>query len=116
MPSCQSTPPDLARIDLQMPGMDGLKTSRRLRAFQDAGELRRLPIIALTADAMGSDREATRGRDGRAPDHASAAGRTAQRAASVARRGRRLTALRQARADRRRRSASSTPSPASINA
>jgi signal transduction histidine kinase len=57
--SCQSTPPDLVLMDIQMPGMDGLETTRRLRALQQAGRLRRFPIIALTAHAMASDRQAS---------------------------------------------------------
>ncbi len=59
MASCQSTPPDLVLMDIQMPGMDGLETTRRLRALQAAGELRPFPIIALTAHAMASDRQAS---------------------------------------------------------
>jgi signal transduction histidine kinase/CheY-like chemotaxis protein len=59
MLSCRSTPPDLVLMDIQMPGMDGLETTRRLRALQAAGELRRFPIIALTAHAMASDRQAS---------------------------------------------------------
>ncbi|HZT54588.1 MAG TPA: ATP-binding protein [Burkholderiaceae bacterium] len=57
--SCRSMPPDLVLMDIQMPGMDGLETTRRLRALQDAGELRRFPIIALTAHALGADRQAS---------------------------------------------------------
>jgi CheY-like chemotaxis protein len=59
MLSCQSMPPDLVLMDIQMPGMDGIETTRRLRALQDAGQLRRFPIIALTAHAMPSDRQAS---------------------------------------------------------
>ncbi|HWI11367.1 MAG TPA: ATP-binding protein [Burkholderiaceae bacterium] len=59
MLSCRSTPPDLVLMDIQMPGMDGLETTRRLRALQAAGELRRFPIIALTAHATASDRAAS---------------------------------------------------------
>jgi len=59
MLSCRSTPPDLVLMDIQMPGMDGLETTRRLRALQAAGELRPFPIIALTAHAMASDRAAS---------------------------------------------------------
>ena len=57
--SCQSTPPDLVLMDIQMPGMDGLETTRKLRALQATGELPRFPIIALTAHAMASDRQAS---------------------------------------------------------
>jgi len=56
---CRNTPPDLVLMDIQMPGMDGLETTRRLRALQATGELRRFPIIALTAHAMTSDRQAS---------------------------------------------------------
>jgi PAS domain S-box-containing protein len=59
MVSCQSTAPDLVLMDIQMPGMDGLETTRRLRALQAEGSLRPFPIIALTAHAMAADRQAS---------------------------------------------------------
>ncbi|CAN5180854.1 hypothetical protein BH11PSE9_BH11PSE9_02790 [soil metagenome] len=59
MASCEKEPPDLVLMDIQMPGMDGLETTRRLRALQAAGRLPRFPIIALTAHAMDSDRLAS---------------------------------------------------------
>ncbi|MCH2556874.1 MAG: response regulator [Alcanivorax sp.] len=45
---------DLVFMDVQMPGMDGLETTRRLRAQE--GEGPRTPIIALTAHALESER------------------------------------------------------------
>ncbi|AGA90351.1 PAS domain S-box [Thioflavicoccus mobilis 8321] len=44
---------DAVLIDIQMPGMDGLDTTRQLRAVGC-----RVPIIALTANAMQRDRDA----------------------------------------------------------
>jgi CheY-like chemotaxis protein len=46
--------PDLIVMDIQLPKMDGLEVTRKLR---QAPEFRQTPIIALTASAMDGDRE-----------------------------------------------------------
>ena len=46
---------DLALLDLQMPGMDGLQVIAEWRRKEPAGK--RLPVVALTAHSMKGDRE-----------------------------------------------------------
>jgi PAS domain S-box-containing protein len=48
--------PDIMLVDIQMPGMDGMETMRRLRAHTDQ-MIAHTPIIAITALAMSGDRE-----------------------------------------------------------
>ena len=47
--------PDLILMDIEMPGLGGLETARRIRARAD---WQRVPILALTANARDDDRDA----------------------------------------------------------
>ena len=50
--------PDVVLMDLQMPVMDGLEATRRIREAEASGQLPRTPIIAMTANAFAEDRQA----------------------------------------------------------
>ncbi|MDX1499033.1 MAG: response regulator [Woeseiaceae bacterium] len=49
---------DVVLMDCQMPVLDGLRASRRIRELECAAGLARLPIVAVTANALKGDREA----------------------------------------------------------
>jgi two-component system, sensor histidine kinase and response regulator len=49
---------DLVFMDCQMPEMDGLEATRRIRGWERRRGAGRLPIISLTANAMNGDRAA----------------------------------------------------------
>jgi two-component system, sensor histidine kinase and response regulator len=48
---------DVVLMDCQMPEMDGYETTRQLRNSAASHKNRNIPIIALTANALGMDRE-----------------------------------------------------------
>lgn len=54
----QSEPFDLVLMDCQMPIMDGYQATRAVREWEGStGRRQRLPIVAMTANAMQGDRE-----------------------------------------------------------
>ena len=53
LPMAREDLPDLVLMDIALPGMDGVEAARRLRA---APETAAIPIVALTASVMETDR------------------------------------------------------------
>jgi CheY-like chemotaxis protein len=51
-------PYDLVLMDVNMPEVDGIEATRRIRAAEDERAARRTPVIALTANAFDEDRDA----------------------------------------------------------
>lgn len=47
--------PDLILMDIQLPGIDGLEATRRIRSSRANGSI---PIVAITSHALVGDREA----------------------------------------------------------
>ena len=43
-------------MDVQMPGMDGLETTRRIRRIEETNNMKQTPILATTGNAIQDDR------------------------------------------------------------
>lgn len=55
---CCSARFDLVLMDIQMPEMDGRQATIGIRAYEATADLSRMPIVALTANALKEDRDA----------------------------------------------------------
>jgi PAS domain S-box-containing protein len=57
---------DIVLTDIHMPGMDGIEATQAIRAFETANGRKRVPIVALTADALETGKRACKdaGMDG----------------------------------------------------
>lgn len=51
---------DLVLMDMQMPELDGVSATRALRAIESGAAVRRVPVVAMTANAAGEDLGACR--------------------------------------------------------
>jgi signal transduction histidine kinase/CheY-like chemotaxis protein/HAMP domain-containing protein len=57
---CQAEAFDLVLMDMQMPNMDGLEATEKIRAWERQTGKRRVPIVAMTANALEMDRQRCR--------------------------------------------------------
>ena len=49
--------PDLIFMDIQLPDINGLEATRRIRDSEASGKIPKIPIVALTSHALVGDRE-----------------------------------------------------------
>lgn len=57
MAAAEKTNYDMIFMDVQMPGMDGMETTRRIREMERGRKRRPAKIVAMTANAMAGDRD-----------------------------------------------------------
>ncbi|MBL8341057.1 MAG: response regulator [Rubrivivax sp.] len=55
--ACDERSYDLVLMDCQLPGLDGFEAVRRIRRAEQRRAMPRVPIVALTANALAGDRE-----------------------------------------------------------
>ncbi len=56
--ACAAQPFDLVLTDIHMPGLDGVEATRRIREDEELAGRARVPIVALTADALETGKRA----------------------------------------------------------
>ena len=55
---CEAEWPECILLDVQMPGLDGLEVTRRLREIENREKRRPIHIVALTANVLNTERQA----------------------------------------------------------
>jgi signal transduction histidine kinase/CheY-like chemotaxis protein/HPt (histidine-containing phosphotransfer) domain-containing protein len=48
---------DLILMDVNMPLLDGIEATKKIRSYEDENKLQRTPVVALTANALQGDKE-----------------------------------------------------------
>ena len=55
---CEAEWPECILLDVQMPGLDGLEVTRRLREIENREKRTPIHIVALTANVLNTERQA----------------------------------------------------------